>query len=284
MRHTARGCHRPMRNDDNGSERRQLEKPTRFARHRQDAGSDFVFGHWAGKKCGSCNCCHESTLIIGQLIAAPRIHPYSSGFPAKCGLAVLTVNASAIDVVGANAAGWTSAMSRTNQKVFIAKKAAVAAADIAMGTARTRRREATASARRQDTPPAPQPVSSQSAAASGHAEGAVQGDIEQNVGTRRVASQCLVLLTPRPNHLPAQLKTGSLRSRHGIVAGHPIPRTAFRCSSRDRDQAWGCSRAWPLAVGCLVLNVVRASALRRCPRLVSTIDACSDSTAFASAG
>jgi hypothetical protein len=86
--------------------------------------------------------------------AAPRIQPYSSGFPTKCGLAVLTVNASAIDVVGASAAAWTSAMSRTNQKVFIAKKVAAAAAAIAMDTARTRRREAIASASRPTNGPA----------------------------------------------------------------------------------------------------------------------------------
>ena len=109
----------------------------------------MVFGHWARKKCSGCNCYHEQRDIrpddgievgTGNELskikvpdrkaadAAPRIHPYSSGLPAKCGLPILTVNASAIDVVGASAAAWTREASRTNQKVDIAKKAAAAAA------------------------------------------------------------------------------------------------------------------------------------------------------------
>jgi len=36
--------------------------------------------------------------------AEPRIHPYSNRLPANRGLAVLTDNASAIEVVGARAA------------------------------------------------------------------------------------------------------------------------------------------------------------------------------------
>lgn len=60
--------------------------------------------------------------------AAPRIRPYSNGFPAFRGFAALTVSASARDVVGARAAACTRAIRRTSQKALAHVYAAAAAA------------------------------------------------------------------------------------------------------------------------------------------------------------
>ena len=48
--------------------------------------------------------------------AEPRIQPYSNSFPANRGLAALTDNASAREVVGAREAAWITVMKSSNAK------------------------------------------------------------------------------------------------------------------------------------------------------------------------
>jgi hypothetical protein len=60
--------------------------------------------------------------------AAPRIQPYSNGFPAITGLAALTASASARDVTGARAAAWTMATARTTRKLLAGASEAAATA------------------------------------------------------------------------------------------------------------------------------------------------------------
>ena len=60
--------------------------------------------------------------------AEPRIQPYSNSFPANRGLAALTDNASAREVVGAREAAWITVMKSSNAKECAQNKAAADAA------------------------------------------------------------------------------------------------------------------------------------------------------------
>ena len=78
--------------------------------------------------------------------AEPRIQPYSNSFPANRGLATLTDNASAREVVGAREAAWSTAMKSSNAKECAHNKAAADAAANAVQTARAKRNEPARSA------------------------------------------------------------------------------------------------------------------------------------------
>jgi hypothetical protein len=73
--------------------------------------------------------------------AEPLIQPYSKSFPAKRGLAALTDNASAKEVVGAREAAWITAIKSSDAKECAHNKAAADAAANAVQTARARRNE-----------------------------------------------------------------------------------------------------------------------------------------------
>ena len=73
--------------------------------------------------------------------AEPRIQPYSNSFPANRGLAALTANASAREVVGAREAAWSTVMKSSNANECTHNKAAAHAAANAVQTARAKRNE-----------------------------------------------------------------------------------------------------------------------------------------------
>jgi hypothetical protein len=71
--------------------------------------------------------------------AEPRIHPYSNSFLPIRGLAALTDNASAREVVGASEAAWITVMKSSNAKECAHNKAAADAAANAVQIARASR-------------------------------------------------------------------------------------------------------------------------------------------------
>ena len=73
--------------------------------------------------------------------AEPRIQPYSNSFPANRGLAALTDNASAREVVGAREAAWITVMKSSNAKECAHNNAAAEPAANAVQIARARRNE-----------------------------------------------------------------------------------------------------------------------------------------------
>jgi hypothetical protein len=62
------------------------------------------------------SCPTVSVPTINANDAEPRIQPYSNSFPEDRGLAALTDNASANEVVGAREAAWTMAMKSSSAK------------------------------------------------------------------------------------------------------------------------------------------------------------------------
>lgn len=91
--------------------------------------------------------------------AEPRIQPYSNSFPANRGLATLTDNASAREVVGAREAAWITIMKSSNAKECAHNKAAADAAANAVQIARAKRNEPARSANIPTTGPARRRVS-----------------------------------------------------------------------------------------------------------------------------
>jgi hypothetical protein len=73
--------------------------------------------------------------------AEPLIQPYSNSFPVNRGLAALTDNASAKEVVGAREAAWITAMKSSDAKECAHNNAAADAAANAEQIARARRNE-----------------------------------------------------------------------------------------------------------------------------------------------
>src|SRR6478735_6791983 len=73
--------------------------------------------------------------------AEPRIQPYSNSFPANRGLAALSDNAFAREVVGAREAAWITVMKRSNAKECAHNNAAAEPAASAVQIARARRNE-----------------------------------------------------------------------------------------------------------------------------------------------
>jgi len=76
----------------------------------------------------------------------PRIQPYSNSRPANRGLAALTDNASAREVVGARQAAWITVMKSSNEKECAQNNAAADAAANAVQSARAMRNEPARSA------------------------------------------------------------------------------------------------------------------------------------------
>jgi predicted lipid-binding transport protein (Tim44 family) len=92
------------------------------------------------------SCPTVSVPIIKANDAEPRIQPYSNSFPANRGLAALTDNASAREVVGASEAAWITAMKSSKAKECAHHKAAADAAANAVQIARAKRNEPARSA------------------------------------------------------------------------------------------------------------------------------------------
>jgi len=78
--------------------------------------------------------------------AEPLIQPYSNSRPANRGLAALTDNASAREVVGARQAAWITVVKSSNEKECAQNNATADAAANAVQSARARRNEPARSA------------------------------------------------------------------------------------------------------------------------------------------
>jgi hypothetical protein len=85
------------------------------------------------------SCPTASVPTIKANDAEPRIQPYSNSFPVDRGLAALTDNASANEVVGAREAAWTMAIKSSNAKDCAHNKVAADADANAAQTARASR-------------------------------------------------------------------------------------------------------------------------------------------------
>jgi len=92
------------------------------------------------------SCPTVSVPKINATDAEPRIQPYSNSFPANRGLAALTDNASAREVVGARDAAWITVTKSSSANVCAHSKAAADAAANALQIARAKRNEPARSA------------------------------------------------------------------------------------------------------------------------------------------
>jgi hypothetical protein len=100
------------------------------------------------------SCPTVSVPTIKANDAEPRIQPYSNSFPEDRGLAALTDNASANEVVGATEAAWIMAIKSSSAKECAHNKVAAIAEANAVQTARESRRDPARSANVPTTGPA----------------------------------------------------------------------------------------------------------------------------------